>query len=183
MKLVGISGSLVGWKTSQAIFDLLSAAKSIDPGVQTELIDLRDYDVEFVRGEPLSFYNDDTWDVVKKIMEADLLVIGTPVFQASISGALKNLLDHLPTDAFKSKVTGIITTGGSDKHYLVADYQLKPILTFLKGIVPSGNVFIHNDAFDEGNEIIDPDVSERLYKLAEEIITLQKLMNQKSETN
>lgn len=180
MKLVGISGSLVGWKTSQAIFDVLKAAKAVDSSIETELIDLRDYDVEFVRGTPLAYYNEDTWDVVHKILEADLLVIGTPVFQASISGALKNLLDHLPTDAFNSKVTGIITTGGSDKHYLVSDYQLKPILTFLKGIVPSGNVFIHNDAFNDENEIIDSDIEDRLYKLAEEIITLQQLINQKS---
>lgn len=181
MKIVGISGSLVGWKTSQTIFEVLSAAKAVDASIKTELIDLRDYDIEFVRGTPLAYYNEDTWNVVHKILAADMVVIGTPVFQASISGALKNLLDHLPTDAFKDKVTGIVTTGGSDKHYLVADYQLKPILTFLKGIVPSNNVFVHNDAFNDGNEIIDSDISNRLYKLAEEVINLQEGINQKSK--
>lgn len=181
LKLIGLSGSLVGWKTSQAVFYVLEAAKAIDPDIKTELIDLRDYDVEFVRGTPLSYYNEDTWDVVSKIEAADLLIIGTPVFQASISGALKNLLDHLPMDVFKSKVTGIVTIGGSEKHYLVGDYQLKPILTYLKGIVPGESVFIHNDAFNEENEIIDPDISSRINNLAEEMVTLQKLLNQKKK--
>ncbi|MCM3571254.1 NADPH-dependent FMN reductase [Neobacillus mesonae] len=174
MKLIGVSGSLVGSKTSKAVYEVLFAAKAYDPGLETELVDLKDYDVEFVRGTPLSYYNSDTWNVVNKILSADFLVFGTPIYQASISGALKNLLDHMPTDAFKSKVTGMITTGGSEKHYLVTEYHLKPILTFLKGVVPVGNVFVHNDHFNEDNEVIDSDVSRRIKKLAKEMILLQR---------
>jgi len=174
LKLVGISGSLVGWKTTQAVHDVLFAAKGMNSSIQTELVDLRDYEVEFVRGTPLTYYNEDTIHVVKTILSADALVIGTPIYQASITGVLKNLLDHLPTDALKSKVIGIITTGGTDKHFLVAEYQLKPILSFLKGTVSVSNVFVHNDSFNEENEIVDVDIARRINKLAEEILFLQE---------
>ncbi|WP_077622985.1 NADPH-dependent FMN reductase [Sediminibacillus massiliensis] len=182
MKLVGISGSLSGWKTNVAIDEVLQAAKNIDSGIETELLDLRDYDVEFVRALPLSYYNEDTWKVVQKILKADLLVIGSPIYQASITGALKNLLDHVPVDGLKGKVTGIVTTGGSEKHFLVSEYQLKPVVAYLKGTVPSGNVFIHNDFFDEenDNEIIDENVLRRIHKLADEMIRLQKGINNQS---
>ncbi|QTM98750.1 NADH-dependent FMN reductase [Sediminibacillus dalangtanensis] len=174
MKLVGISGSLVGWKTHVAINKVLAAAKAIDSDVKTEMIDLKDYDVEFVRGTPLAYYNEDTFHVVNKILAADFIVIGTPIYQASISGALKNLLDHFPVDAFKNKVTGIVTTGAVEKHFLVSEYQLKPILSYLKGLVPALNVFIHNDSFDDENEIIDEEVTERIRKFAAELVRLQQ---------
>ncbi|NKE06668.1 NADPH-dependent FMN reductase [Mesobacillus selenatarsenatis] len=174
MKLVGVSGSLIGSKTSKSVFEVLNAAKKINPAIETELVDLKDYDVEFVRGIPLPSYNGDTVTVVNKILTADLLVFGTPIYQASISGALKNLLDHIPTDSFKSKVTAIVSTGGSDKHFLVAEYHLKPILSFLKGVVPNGSVFVQNAAFNEDNEISDPDVLSRIKLLSEEMLVMQK---------
>ena len=178
MKLVGISGALAGEKTSLAVNDVLVAAQLLNSGLQTELIDLREYEVEFSVGAPLSDYNDDTWDVVNKMLSADFLVFGTPIYQASISGALKNLLDLFPENAFKYKVTGIVATGWSNKHYLVPEYQLKPVLSYFKGLIPTGNVFIHNDSFnDESEEIINQNVSERIQKLAEEMIYLQQAIN------
>lgn len=174
MKLVGISGSLAGWKTNVLVHEVLTATKALDSTIETELIDLRDYDVEFVQGSPLAYYNADTFNVVNKILSADFLVIGTPIYQASISGALKNLLDHLPIDAFKGKVTGMVTTAGSANHFLVSEYHLKPILSYFKGMVPTTSVFSHDDSFNDINEIIDTNVSDRIKILAEEMLFLQK---------
>jgi len=179
MKLVGVSGSLIGTKTSKMVFDVLSAAKKVDPTIETELVDLKDYEVEFVKGTPLLYYNEDTITVVNKILSADILLFGTPIYQASISGVLKNLLDHFPTDSFKSKVTGIVSTGGSHKHFLVSEYHLRPILTFLKGVVPTTSVFVHNEDFNDDNEIVSNNVLNRMQTLAEEMISLQKSLSQK----
>lgn len=174
MKLLGISGSIIGSKTSSAVNKVLNAVQSIDPQIEIELLDLKDYNVEFVRGLPLSSYNEDTVKVVEKVITADFFIVGTPIYQASISGVLKNLFDHLPTDVFQSKVTGIITTGGTDKHFLVAEYHLKPILSFLKGIMPVNNVFVHNHHFNKNGEINDQEVMIRIQELAKEMIAIQK---------
>lgn len=93
MKFVGLSGALAGHKTSHMVFKVLQFAKLQNQDIEIELIDLKDYDVEFMRGYPLAYYNDDTQLVVNKLLEADCIVIGTPIYQASISGSLKNLLD------------------------------------------------------------------------------------------
>jgi FMN reductase len=178
MRLIGISGSLTGSKTSKAVHEVLAAAKRLSPSIQTELLDLKDYDVEFVTGKPLTYYNSDTWKVVQTVSEADFLVIGTPIYQASITGALKNLFDHLAVDVFKSKAVGVLTTGGSDKHFLVAEYQLKPIISYLKGTTPASSVFVHSNDFNEDNEIAAPIVLERIEKLAGELITLQEFLAQ-----
>ena len=173
MKLVGVSGTMAGRKTSQMVFEILRAAKSINPSIETELIDLKDYDVEFMRGYPLSYYNDDTQNVVDKIRSADLVVIGTPVYQASIPGSLKNLLDLLPENTFKGKVVGYISTAGSEKHFLVAEYHLQPIIKFLGGTVPTKNVFVNDEHFDDESVIIDTEILKRIRNFAEEMIQLQ----------
>lgn len=175
MKLVGVSGALAGEKTSVAVGSVLAAARRYDSAVKTELIDLRDYEIEFAAGLPLSAYNEDTWNVVKKILAADFLVFGTPIYQASLSGALKNLFDHLPEYAFRNKVTGMIATGWTNRHFLVLEYHVGGILSYFKGLIPSENVFIHNNAFDiETNDIIDDRMNERIQKLAEEMVQLQR---------
>jgi FMN reductase len=71
-------------------------------------------------------YEGDTAFVTKKIMEADAIVIGTPIFQASIPATLKNIFDLLPVNAFRDKVVSVLVTAGSSKHYLVPEQQLKP---------------------------------------------------------
>lgn len=178
MKLVGISGALAGDKTSLAVNNVLVAAQQLDSTIHKELIDLKEYDIEFATGAPLIDYNDDTWSVVNKILSADFLVFGTPIYQASISGALKNLLDLLPENAFKHKVTGIVATGWSSNHFLVPEYQLKPVLSYFKGLIPTGNVYIQNNSFNlESDEIIDQNVSVRIQQLAEEMIYLQRGIN------
>ncbi|WP_079709030.1 NADPH-dependent FMN reductase [Paraliobacillus ryukyuensis] len=174
MKVVGVAGALAGWKTNVIVHHTLKALEKNDSNLKTELIDLRDVEVEFARGEPLAFYNDDTFDVVNKLLAADILVFGTPIYQASISGALKNLLDHLPVDAFKRKITGIVATGSIDRHALVPDYHLKPVLVYLKGTVPSTTVFVENSAFSDVNEILDERVVERMDQLAQEMLQLQQ---------
>ncbi|WP_306373259.1 NADPH-dependent FMN reductase [Salirhabdus sp. Marseille-P4669] len=171
---MGISGSLVGAKISEAVFHVLSAAKAIDSNIQTDLIDLKEEEVELFHGPSLAYYDQHTWDIVNRITTADFIVFATPIYQASISGALKNLLDFMPQDAFKGKVTGIVTVGGSGKHFLVGEYQLKPILSYLKGIVPTNTVFIHNKSFTEEGDLEDEQAERRLHKLAEEMIALQK---------
>lgn len=179
MKLVGVSGALAGDKTSVAVGSVLAAARRLDSSVDTELIDLRDYEIEFASGLPLAGYNEDTWNVVQKIKAADFLVFGTPIYQASLTGALKNLFDHLPEHAFRNKVTGMVATGQTEKHFLVLEYHLGSILSYFKGLIPTDNVFILNDSFDlETDEIVDQRILERIRKLAGEMIELQRgIMN------
>ena len=58
--------------------------------------------------------------LIKKIEKADLIIIGTPVFVGSCTGALKNLLDHLaymwlvhrPNENMFNKVGLIVTSAG-----------------------------------------------------------------------
>ncbi|KAA9001336.1 NADPH-dependent FMN reductase [Affinibrenneria salicis] len=69
---------------------------------------------------------------VEQLAGADGLIISTPVYKASFTGALKTLLDLLPERAFENKVILPVASGGSASHMLALDYALKPVLNALK---------------------------------------------------
>lgn len=164
MKILGIIGSLSGSKTRIA----MKALKFKDD-VDVELIDLSTLSLEFADGRDYRDYRGDTLQLVQKIMEADGLVIGTPIFQASIPGALKNILDLLPIDSIKDKTVGLVVTAGSPRHYLVPEYQLKPIFEYMKAKVINKYVYIEAGAFYQ-DELVDDAILLRLEALATHVV-------------
>lgn len=70
--------------------------------------------------------------LIEQLSTADGLIIATPVYKASFSGALKTLLDLLPERALEKKVVLPLATGGTVAHMLAVDYALKPVLNALK---------------------------------------------------
>jgi FMN reductase len=87
------------------------------------------------------------------VEQADGLIVATPVYKASFSGALKTLLDLLPERALASKVVLPIATGGSIAHMLAVDYALKPVLAALKAQEMLQGIFAEDSqiAYGEGS--------------------------------
>lgn len=181
MKLLGISGTIAGSKTKIAVAEVLAKVKELRPDIECELLDLKQYDMQFCDGRPLQGYNEDTRKAVEKVASADFYVIGTPVFQCSLTGALKNLFDLLSPNAFRRKVVGFVATGGTYQHYLVIDNQLKPIVGYFRAFVAPGSVYLHNDHFDAAGTIRDPDALNRIRQLAEELVLMQSAWKADSE--
>lgn len=177
LKLVGLSGAIMGSKTAILVDEVIRRAEKLGADIEIELVDMKDYKVEIIDGRPSNQYNEDTKKIIKKIVEADFFVVGAPIYQASIPGVLKNLFDHLPMSVFESKVVAMVTNGGSERHALVAENQLKPILSFFKAIVCPTSVFVTSNAFNEKNEVTDENVKERLDRLAEELVLLHTKLN------
>lgn len=174
MKLLGISGTIVGSRTSIAVQSVLDVVRKHHSDISIEMLDMKDYDVQFCDGRDPMTYTGDTKKVIDKVMEADFYVIGTPVFQASIPGVLKNLFDLVPVSALYQKVMGFVANGGTYQHYLMVENQLKPIAGFFRAYVAPSYVYLHDDHFNEKREIVDQDVLERIDRLAHEIVHMQK---------
>lgn len=171
MKIVLISGSKVGSKKRTAMDYTKKSITEKYPDAETILIDLAEYEVEFSDGRNYLEYEGDTGYVTKTIMEADAIIIGTPIFQASIPATLKNIFDLLPVNALQHKVAGILITAGSEKHYLIAENQLKPILGYMKAQIVQTYVFAEEQDFHR-KEIINDDVLFRIDRLVEDTVIL-----------
>ena len=93
IRVVGISGSLRNNSyTRMAVKIALQGAEKL--GAQTQLIDLRDYDLVFCDGkEDESIYPEDVFRLRRDVQWAQRIVLGTPEYHGSFSGVLKNALD------------------------------------------------------------------------------------------
>lgn len=165
MKILGISGSIFGTKSKIALDEI---GKYFSPEVDYEIMDLKELDIDFSDGRDYRDYTNDTANLINKIIETDVLLIASPVFQASIPGALKNVFDLLPIDSLRNKSVGIIMNAGSSKHFLVAEYQLKPTLSYMKAKALESIVYIEADSYVNG-EIIDDEIIMRLERYAGEL--------------
>ena len=169
MKIVGLVGTIIGWSAPTAMKNVQTLLERKYSGEQVDVIDLADYNVEFSDGRNYLDYTGDTGIVVRKLMDADVIIIVTPVFQASIPGTLKNIFDLLPMDAFRDKTVGMMVLAGSEKHYLVAEQHLKPILSFMKANIVQSYVFVLQKDIVKG-EIMSQDVLFRIDRLVDEIM-------------
>ncbi|MFE4430411.1 NADPH-dependent FMN reductase [Peribacillus butanolivorans] len=176
MKLLGISGTIIGSKTKVVVEKVLEEVKNNHPDIEVEMLDLKQYDVQFCDGRNPSTYTGDTKKVIDIVTSADFYIIGTPIFQGSITGALKNLFDLVPPKDFRNKVMGLVATGGTYQHYLVIENQLKPIASYFRAFVAPGSVYAHNDHFSAQNELVDEEVLERISMLSEEVVFMQKAL-------
>lgn len=171
MNIVLLSGSIVGSKTRTALEYTEKAIAENDPSIKITLIDLAEYDVQFSDGRNYLEYEGDTKFVTESIMKADAIIIGTPIFQASIPATLKNIFDLLPINALQDKIVSILVTAGSAKHFLVVENQLKPILGYMKAQIVHKYVFIEEQDFNR-KQIVNDDVLFRIDRLVEDTVLL-----------
>lgn len=82
-----------------------------------------------------------------RLRAADVVVLGSPVYKASYSGLFKHLLDLADPTLLRGKVGVLAATGGSDRHALVIDHQLRPLASFFEiNTVPAG-VYVRDVEF------------------------------------
>lgn len=117
-------------------------ACAVDSDVKAQLIDLSEQSVAIADGRPLSEYGDDTATVVQAMTQADCMILASPIYRGSYTGALKNLLDHAPLQALEGKAVGLLATGGSEHHYLAVDFQMRGVLAWFNAYLVPGSVYL-----------------------------------------
>ena len=156
----------------QAVQAALSGLDGSDSS-DTDILHLGDHTISFADGRPLADYRDDTQAVVERVIAADMYLIATPVFRASFTGALKNLLDHVPVEGLLGKPCGLIGMGATDHHYLSVDAQLRPVMAWFGAHVVPGMVYLQSRHFQDG-QLSDPQAIADLQSLARSVVALHR---------
>ena len=156
----------------QAVQAALSGLDGSDSS-DIDILHLGDHTISFADGRPLADYHDDTQAVVERVIAADMYLIATPVFRASFTGALKNLLDHVPVEGLQGKPCGLIGMGATDHHYLSIDAQLRPVMAWFGAHVVPGIVYLQSRHFQDG-QLADPQAIADLQSLARSVVALHR---------
>jgi NAD(P)H-dependent FMN reductase len=118
MKLQIIVGSTrQGRITDRAAKWVANEAEKM-PGIEVEIVDLRDYPLPFFDEEISPQYNPDRQPIsqvkkwLDKVTEADAYVLITPEYNRSTSAVLKNAIDYLDFQ-FSRKPVGLVAHGST----------------------------------------------------------------------
>ena len=124
IRLLGISGSPRKGATAFVVRKALEFAESLGD-VETEFISLKGKKINFclhcdycVRTKEGCIQKDDVSDLYPSMEAADAWLLATPVYQGTISGQLKAVLDRCRAvvarnpDVFRNKVGAAIAVGG-----------------------------------------------------------------------
>ena len=108
--IVGISGSLREGSTTRRTVEL-ALAGAAEVGAVTQLIDLREYDLPLCDARR-DAYPPDVARLRSEVGAATGIILGTPEYHGSLSGALKNALDLMGFGEFEGKMIGLVGVAG-----------------------------------------------------------------------
>lgn len=174
MKLLAIVGSVTPpGRLLNATRWLLDSTLAAHEELDTELINLADKRIAFADGRSPEQYQDDTAGVVHSVQAADGVIIASPVYRGSITGSLKNLLDHLPVESLAAKPVGIVAMGATPHHFLGVDWHLRDILAWFGAMIVPTSVYLASSDFVLGE--LSEAARQDLRELADAVITLRQI--------
>ncbi|MET0314998.1 MAG: NAD(P)H-dependent oxidoreductase [Hansschlegelia sp.] len=104
------------------------------------------------------------------IENADLIVAGSPIYKGSYSGFFKHLIDLVDYRALTGCPVALLATGGSDRHALAVEHQMRPLFaSFDAATLPTAVFVVDRDIVD--GRVTNETVLARLDRLVGEAAT------------
>ncbi|MEY4563486.1 MAG: reductase [Pseudomonadota bacterium] len=132
LRLVAVSGGLQRPSRSAALAEHLLDLISDELPCEQRLVELGQLAPQLAGAVWRSQLPDTVERELAAVEQADLLVVVTPVFRGSYTGLFKHFFDFIHQDALIDKPVLLAATGGSERHALVIDHQLRPLFSFFQ---------------------------------------------------
>jgi FMN reductase len=171
LRIVGISGNLARpSRTLMLVSTILAEAAARDLG-ETDLVDLVDAGPDLGATLSRESATGNVDQVLSAIEGADVLVAASPVYKASYTGLFKHLFDLIDPKALEGHHVLLAATGGSDRHALVIEHQLRPLFAFFNANVLPISLYAVNADFVGQNELL-PSVTARIARAVDQFVEL-----------
>lgn len=171
VRILGISGSVRRPSRTTTLVERLTRRIAGTLGGTGEVIELVDAAPHLLSALERDALGEIGQDLIRRIETADALVVGTPVYRASYTGALKHLFDLVDHRALSGRPVVLAATGGSTLHGLVTEHQLRPLLSFF-GALTLPTTLYATEADFENFALTDPAIAARVERAAREAAQL-----------
>ncbi len=166
--VVGLSGSPCTPSRTRLIVKAVMERVAAQTGAQARLVDLADLVPDLgIRSRAEA--SPQVEDALQAIESAGLLVVGSPVYKGSYTGLLKHLIDLINYPALLGTPVALLAAGGSDRHALVIEHQLRPLFAFFGAKTLATGVFLTDKTIQNG-WVEDAACSARLEQLIAEAV-------------
>jgi FMN reductase len=105
------------------------------------VIDLAPLAVDTARAAVAGFPGEEIQAAIDRLASADAIIAATPVYKAGISGLFKSFIDILDNDLIVAKPVLLAATGGTPRHALVIDDQLRPLFAYMRALTLPTSVY------------------------------------------
>lgn len=165
-RVVAICGSLRDSSQTQvALKEALTAAKDI--GATTELINLKNYELP-----SLNAVDGDVPDartLRRSIKQADSVLVGTPNYHGSYSGALKNALDCCSRNEFGGTTVDLLEVAAGDFPGSALIHLRTVSRTLRAWTLPTEVAIPDSSSVVDENRITDAEIANRTHRLGREL--------------
>lgn len=176
MKIIALSGNVKKQSRTASLVGIAADRLRQRIGGQVQSIELVDAAPVLFRALRADQLDTEGKAIIATVEDADVIVVGSPVYRASYSGALKHLFDLVDYRALAGKRVILIATGGTPLHGLMLEHQLRPLFGFFNALtVPTAIYALEADFTDY--ELTNPEVLERLDRAVEELAAITPLAN------
>ena len=168
MKIVVISGSPRKQAVTQVMMKFVyDYAKSKNE--ETKFINLSDGMVDCYKGYDVT-YSDTTTQAAKDIMDADIWLVGTPIYNSFFSAALKNLFEYVNYKSTAGKTAGLAILASGQIGFTDVQTLLTQLMSYFRVITNPKAVFMTVEQIKDGT--IDEAGKARLRELVDETLLL-----------
>ena len=177
MNVLTISGSLRAGSTTRLALSIAQRAAT-DAGATAQEVDLGALGLPLCDGRAdESSYGDAVARWRALVADADLLLIGSPEYHGSLTGALKNALDLLGPDQLRGKMVGLLATARGDAGAMNTLNHLRHICRWMNAWVLPHQVSIPraSEALDAAG-VSRPGLEGDLEKLGSELVRFGKML-------
>jgi NAD(P)H-dependent FMN reductase len=169
VKIIILSGSPRKTASTQVMMKFVyKYAKSKNP--DTKFINLSDGGIDYYRG-PNENYSQTTLQAAKDITEADVWLLGTPIYNSFFSSALKNLFEFINYKNTAGKTAGIAILASGNIGFIDVQTLLTQLMSYFRVITNPKAVFMTVDMIKD-DAIIDENSKARLKELVDETMLL-----------
>jgi FMN reductase len=172
--VVGLGGSTR--RASRALEALgVSLRGAVDSGAETLLLSVRDLSLPILNAEQPEWEQEPVQTLLAGIRRAHGVILASPVYQESISGALKNALDYLVVlenegaPGLSGKAVGLISVSGSLPS-MGASLGMRAACKGLGGWVLPEHVDLGSTSYNSDGRLCDLLARDRLLELGRRLV-------------
>jgi len=174
MKIVVISGSPRKTANTQIMMKyVFEYAKSKNNDIK--FINLSEGEIDYYTG-PDGQYSEATKQATNDILEADIWLIGTPIYNSFFSSALKNLFEYVNYKKTAGKIAGLAILASGNIGFIDVQTLLNQLMTYFRVITNPKGVFMTADMIKDG-KISNEEAKNRLEELVDETLTMASKLN------
>lgn len=148
LRVVAVSGSLTAPSRTTTLVEAITTALGRVLTIESHVITLNNLGPHLAGALTRKQLPAEAERELQRIENADLLVVATPVYRASFTRLFKHLFDFVDQYALVDTPVLLAATGGSERHALIIEHQLRPLFGFFQSLALPVGVYAHDSDFE-----------------------------------